>query len=245
MRTSIEFLSKSLDKPLAEIIAILNRESGLLGLSGLSNDMRTLVAAAAGGHARARIAIEVFCYRLAKGLLALAAGLDRIDALVFTGGIGEHSAVVREKTLSHLKILGPVLDAALNENHGRESQRPDHRRGFAACSSSSCRPTRSWSSPARPRVFSIQRHPIMNRHNPYTLFLAPSGSDVGLTTMTLGLVRALDVRGVRVAFCKPIGQSFHHDDGPERSTHFIRSTTQLTPGRSHSAGGGRAADFLR
>jgi phosphate acetyltransferase len=69
----------------------------------------------------------------------------------------------------------------------------------------------------------------MNGHNPYTLFLAPSGSDVGLTTMTLGLVRALDVRGVRVAFCKPIGQSFHHDNGPERSTHFIRSTTQLTP----------------
>ena len=71
---------------------MLNRESGLLGLSGLSNDMRTLVAAAGGRpRQRARIAIEVFCYRLAKGLLALAAGLDRIDALVFTGGIGEHS----------------------------------------------------------------------------------------------------------------------------------------------------------
>ncbi|MGL5017770.1 MAG: AAA family ATPase, partial [Luteolibacter sp.] len=69
----------------------------------------------------------------------------------------------------------------------------------------------------------------MNRHTPYTLFIAPSGSDVGLTTMTLGLVRALDIRGVRVAFCKPIGQSFNHDDGPERSTHFIRATTQLTP----------------
>jgi phosphate acetyltransferase len=69
----------------------------------------------------------------------------------------------------------------------------------------------------------------MNRHIPYTLFIAPSGSDVGLTTTTLGLVRALDIRGVRVAFCKPIGQSFNHDDGPERSTHFIRATTQLTP----------------
>ena len=85
----------------------------------------------------------------------------------------------------------------------------------------------------------------MNRHTPYTLFLAPSGSDVGLTTSTLGLVRALDVRGVRVAFCKPIGQSFNHDDGPERSTHFIRSTTQLTPAGSDPAGGGRAADFRR
>jgi acetate kinase len=116
----IEFLAKSLGRPLAEITAILNRESGLLGLSGLSNDMRTLVAAA-GGHTRARIAIEVFCYRLAKGLLGLTAGLDRVDAIVFTGGIGEHSAVVREKTLSHLKILGPVLDMEFNENHGRDS----------------------------------------------------------------------------------------------------------------------------
>ncbi len=69
----------------------------------------------------------------------------------------------------------------------------------------------------------------MNRSAPYTLFIAPSGSGVGLTTLALGLVRALDVRGVRVAFCKPIGQSFNHDQGPERSTHFIRSTTQLNP----------------
>jgi acetate kinase len=118
---ALEFLSKSLAKTPAEIAAILNRESGLLGLSGISNDMRTLVAAAAGGHVRSRIAIEVFCYRLAKGILGLAAGLDRLDALVFTGGIGEHSAVVREKTLSHLKILGTVLTAGLNENHGRDT----------------------------------------------------------------------------------------------------------------------------
>lgn len=117
----LEFLSKSLGKTLPEITTILNRESGLLGLSGLSNDMRTLVAAAEQGHDRARIAIEVFCYRLAKGLLGLAAGLDRIDAVVFTGGIGEHSAVVREKTLSHLKILGAVLAADQNQTHGRHS----------------------------------------------------------------------------------------------------------------------------
>ena len=115
-----EFLSKALGKSLEEITAMLNRESGLLGISGLSNDMRTLAAAAEEGHARAALAIEVFCYRLAKGLLALAAGLDRIDALVFTGGIGEHSAAVREKTLSFLQILNPRIDAELNRNHGRD-----------------------------------------------------------------------------------------------------------------------------
>lgn len=69
----------------------------------------------------------------------------------------------------------------------------------------------------------------MNQPAPYPLFLAPSGSGVGLTTLALGLVRALDARGVRVAFFKPIGQSISHDEGPERSTHFIRATTQLTP----------------
>jgi len=116
-----EFLAETLGKSLIEITRLLNRESGLLGLSGLSNDMRTLAAAAADGHARAALAIEVFCYRLAKGLLGLAAGLDRIDALVFTGGIGEHSAAVREKTLAHLRILQPALDDTLNRDHGQHS----------------------------------------------------------------------------------------------------------------------------
>ena len=116
-----QFLAAALGKSLDEITEILNRESGLLGLSGLSNDMRQLAEAAAQGHSRAALAIEVFCYRLAKGLLALAAGLDRIDALVFTGGIGENSAAVREKTLSHLRILGPIIDAELNATHGRHS----------------------------------------------------------------------------------------------------------------------------
>jgi acetate kinase len=116
-----EFLANTLGKSLGEITAMLNRESGLLGISGLSNDMRTLAAAAEAGHVRAGLAIDVFCYRLAKGLLGLAAGLDRIDALVFTGGIGEHSAAVRAKTLSQLQILHPALDAEHNRNHGRDS----------------------------------------------------------------------------------------------------------------------------
>lgn len=117
-----EFLARTLGLSLEEVTAMLNRESGLLGVSGLSNDMRTLAAAAADGHAGARLAIEVFCYRLAKGLLGLAAGLDRIDALVFTGGIGEHSAPVREKTLSYLRILRPVIDVEANLRHGRDSR---------------------------------------------------------------------------------------------------------------------------
>jgi phosphate acetyltransferase len=64
---------------------------------------------------------------------------------------------------------------------------------------------------------------------PHTLYLAPCGAKVGLTSVALGLVRALDNRGVRVAFCKPIGQPAAHTTGPERSTHFIRATTNLRP----------------
>jgi phosphate acetyltransferase len=64
---------------------------------------------------------------------------------------------------------------------------------------------------------------------PHTLYLAPCGAKVGLTSIALGLVRALDNRGVRVAFCKPIGQPLARATGPERSTHFIRATTSLRP----------------
>jgi phosphate acetyltransferase len=65
---------------------------------------------------------------------------------------------------------------------------------------------------------------------PHNLFLAPVGSGCGLTSLALGLVRALDNQGIRVAFCKPIGQPVGEDSGPERSTHFIRATTALKPG---------------
>jgi len=103
---------------LEQITDLLNKESGLLGLSGLSNDMRTLLEARARGDARAALAIDVFCYRLAKGLLALGAALERVDALVFTGGIGEHAAPIRAQTLEQLKLLGPRLDADANAAHG-------------------------------------------------------------------------------------------------------------------------------
>ena len=64
---------------------------------------------------------------------------------------------------------------------------------------------------------------------PHTLYLVPSGHSAGLTSVALGLVRALDNRGIRVAFFKPIGQSASDDTGPERSTYFIRQTSSLKP----------------
>ena len=96
----------------------LNKESGLLGLSGHSNDMRTLVAASEQGDERACLAIEVFAYRLAKSIMSLSAALSKIDAIVFTGGIGENSQYVRAKTLGHLRLLGIEVDPELNAKAG-------------------------------------------------------------------------------------------------------------------------------
>jgi acetate kinase len=106
---------------LPEITDILTRKSGLLGLSGVSHDMRSIVAAAREGNDRANLAIDVFCYRLARSILSLSASLSRIDALIFTGGIGENNAAIRAGTLSHLAVLHPDLDTALNEQHGQSS----------------------------------------------------------------------------------------------------------------------------
>ena len=103
-----------------QINEMLNRDSGLKGLSGLSNDMRTLTEAADTGNDRAALAVEVFCFRLARYIGAMMASLPRLDALVFTGGIGENSAVVRERTLSHLQLLGFSLDDSANQCHGTE-----------------------------------------------------------------------------------------------------------------------------
>jgi acetate kinase len=104
---------------LQEITDLLTRESGLLGVSEVSHDMRSILEAADAGNARAKLAVDLFCYRLARALLGLAAGLDRIDGLIFTGGIGENSAIVRSRVLTHLKILRPEINERWNEVHGR------------------------------------------------------------------------------------------------------------------------------
>lgn len=106
----------------SETHRVLNQESGLLGLSGQTNDMRSLCELADHGHAPSKLAIDVFCYRLAKYFGAMMASLNRLDALVFTGGIGENSARIRTQTVNHLKLLGITLDSDLNAHHGRFSE---------------------------------------------------------------------------------------------------------------------------
>jgi acetate kinase len=97
---------------------LLNHESGLLGLAGKA-DMRDVVQAVEAGDERARLALDMFAYRIRKYIGAYAAVLEGLDALAFTSGIGEHSALVRSKVCQGLEWLGVRLDAARNERPGK------------------------------------------------------------------------------------------------------------------------------
>ncbi|NOZ00796.1 MAG: acetate kinase [Deltaproteobacteria bacterium] len=97
----------------------LNRKSGLLGVSGVDSDMRTVLDAASKGNERAELAFQMFCYRLAKSIGGMAVALARVDALVFTGGIGENSARVRAQVIGLLAPLGFELDDGANLAHGQ------------------------------------------------------------------------------------------------------------------------------
>jgi len=97
-----------------EISTLLNRWSGLYGLSGESNDMRTLLASMKSGDERSRLAVEVFCYRIRKYIGAYWAVLGRLDGIIFTGGIGENAAKVRQMICEKLDALGCQLDETAN-----------------------------------------------------------------------------------------------------------------------------------
>lgn len=107
-------LAEQFDKSADEVAAMLWKQSGLLGLSGLSNDCRTLEQAMSEGNEAAARALIVYCYRLAKHIAAQVVALGQLDALVFTGGIGENSSFVRETTVTQLGFLGLQLDKDVN-----------------------------------------------------------------------------------------------------------------------------------
>ena len=116
----IGYMATATNQSESAILDALNKKSGLLGVSGVSNDMRALEQAAAGGEVRAQLAIEIFCYLLAKSIAGLVVPLGRLDALVFTGGIGENSVPTREKVVGLLPFLGLTLDPVSNATHGRD-----------------------------------------------------------------------------------------------------------------------------
>jgi len=99
---------------LAEVNTMLNKHSGLMGISGVSNDMREIIKTMNEGNERSKYAFEVFCYRIKKYIGAYTAALGGLDAVVFTGGIGENSSEVRKEVLSNLEVLGIELDEEKN-----------------------------------------------------------------------------------------------------------------------------------
>jgi acetate kinase len=101
-----------------EVNALLNKKSGLLGLSGISNDLRDLEEAASKGNQRAQQALDVYAYRVRKYVGAYVANLVKVDALVFTGGIGQNGVKMRERICHRLEILGIFMDYGLNASLG-------------------------------------------------------------------------------------------------------------------------------
>jgi acetate kinase len=124
-----------------EITDLLYRQSGLLGVSGISSDMRILLQSPA---LEAREAVELFVYRISRELGSLAAALGGLDALIFTGGIGEHAAPVRSLICRAANWLGVELDELANQAHGPRISTP-------------CSPTSSWVIPTNEELM-IARH---------------------------------------------------------------------------------------
>jgi acetate kinase len=114
------FLAANVNLSLADIDNALNKKSGLLGISGVSSDMRDLQKAASEGNQRARLAVDVLRHRALKYIGAYAIELGRVDAIIFTGGIGENDIGFRASVVERLTTLGIKLDAAANNVRGTE-----------------------------------------------------------------------------------------------------------------------------
>jgi acetate kinase len=104
----------------SEANTLLNKHSGLQGISGVSSDMREIIVEMNQGNKRAKFAFDVFCYRIKKFVGAYAAAMGGLDALVFTGGIGENSSDVRKAVCENLEFLGIEIDKIANTSKDKE-----------------------------------------------------------------------------------------------------------------------------
>ncbi|GAB4592992.1 propionate kinase [Edwardsiella tarda] len=111
---ALAWIAEQTGQSLADLAQMVNTESGLLGISGLSSDLRELEQAAQAGHRRAYLAIRTFVHRVARHIGAHAASLHRLDGIIFTGGIGENSALVRRLVMEHLAVFGVRVNEAHN-----------------------------------------------------------------------------------------------------------------------------------
>lgn len=116
----VQFLANNENLTVDQVLNILNKESGVLGISGVSSDFRDLSAAAKDGNERAQIALDAFIYRVAKYIGSYVAAMNGVDAITFTGGIGENDCDTRGKICEYLGYLGVEIDPESNKKRGEE-----------------------------------------------------------------------------------------------------------------------------
>lgn len=116
----VEFISNLENKPVSDTLAMLNKQSGLLGISGVSSDMRDVNAAADAGNEDAKLALDMWQYGIKKYIGAYAAAMGGLDTLIFTAGIGENDGLGRWKICEGLEFLGIKLDPEANKVRGEE-----------------------------------------------------------------------------------------------------------------------------
>lgn len=116
----IQFIAHKENKTLEEMIEILNKKSGVLGISGVSSDFRDLEAACDAGNKRAAIALEACAYRIAKYIGAYTAAMNGVDAIIFTAGVGENNGFMRKTICEYLGFLGVEIDDEKNTKRGEE-----------------------------------------------------------------------------------------------------------------------------
>jgi acetate kinase len=117
----IPFIMKKTGKTADEVLTILNKESGLLGITGFSSDLRDIETKASEGDARALLALDIFSSRIHQYIGSYAARMNGVDAIIFTAGIGENSPTIRSKVLTGLEFMGVYWDQSLNYIHGEEA----------------------------------------------------------------------------------------------------------------------------
>ncbi|MCE4051174.1 MULTISPECIES: acetate kinase [Bacillaceae] len=117
----IPYIMEKTDQSADEVLQVLNKKSGLLGISGFSSDLRDITEQAQSGNDRAELALTVFAEHIHKYIGSYASGMNGVDAIIFTAGIGENSEVVRARVLKGLEFMGVYWDQSLNKISGEES----------------------------------------------------------------------------------------------------------------------------